>query len=170
MSSLAYPPNVDGLLMFLDAARDALQRRHIRVRVVGFGAPATLERRLLAEESVDYLGFVDNLVESADGVAAAIVPLWSGAGVKLKTVTLLSMGIPVIATPVAMEGISADAALLIAETPADFARVVDQFDSLRPHLTSAGANGARIAASDHSTEALKASVSEQLRTLTEELA
>lgn len=120
MSSLAYPPNLDGLVRMLDAAAPGMSERGQTLRVVGSGGNADIERKLERFGVVDFVGYAEDLAESARGVSAAVVPLWAGAGVKLKTLTLMNLGIPVIATPVAMEGIDHDLAWEIAHDPSDF--------------------------------------------------
>ena len=51
------------------------------------------------------------------------MPLWSGAGVKLKTLTFMSASVPIVTTPVGVEGIDVEHArhCLIAEEPRELA-------------------------------------------------
>jgi hypothetical protein len=120
MSTFSYAPNWDGLIRLLKACGDTFTQEGLRLRVIGAGATAAQEAVLRSYPFVDYLGFADDLADACDGAAAAVVPVWSGAGVKLKTLTLMSLRLPVIATPVAMEGIPKVAAHAIAETEEDF--------------------------------------------------
>ena len=120
LSTLSYPPNWDGLVRFLRATDEQLRRGGWTVRVVGADATPRQVEFLAAYPYVDYRGYVEQLADACAGVAAAVVPVWAGAGVKLKTLTLMSLGVPVIATPVALEGIPHDAAAVVAPTPEDF--------------------------------------------------
>jgi len=131
LSTLSYTPNWDGLLQFLHAADGQLRRGGWTVRVVGADASAKQIDLLRTFPYVDYRGYVEHLADACDGVAAGIVPVWAGAGVKLKTLTLMALGVPLVATPVALEGIPQEAAAVVARTPADFA---DALGSLTPQV------------------------------------
>jgi glycosyltransferase involved in cell wall biosynthesis len=124
MSTLSYTPNWDGLLQFLRAADDQLRQGGYTLRVVGADASAKQVELLKTFPYVDYRGYVENLADACTGVCAGVVPVWAGAGVKLKTLTLMALGIPLIATPVALEGIPHSAAARVADTPAHFADAI----------------------------------------------
>ncbi|WP_448642076.1 glycosyltransferase [Geodermatophilus sp. URMC 63] len=140
MSTFGYLPNWDGLLTFLRAAEPLLSSGDLTVRVVGTGATPQQVQRLTRFPGVDYRGFVEDLADACVGVAAAVVPVWSGAGVKLKTLTLMSLGVPLIATPVAMEGVPHDAAARVVRTPEE---LVIALTSLTPEALAEAARRAR---------------------------
>ncbi len=146
MSTLSYRPNWDGLHAFLRANDAALTARGMRLRVIGAGASAGQIRTLAGFSSVDYLGFVDDLRDAFAGVAFAIVPVWAGAGVKLKTLTFLGLGVPVVSTPVGMEGIPLDAATGMFETPEAFTSAID---ALTPDGLLAGSERGRRIVESH---------------------
>ena len=56
---------------------------------------------------VEVVGSVNNLDEFLGSLTAGVVPLWRGAGVKLKTLTMMSAAVPLAVTPVGLEGIEA---------------------------------------------------------------
>jgi glycosyltransferase involved in cell wall biosynthesis len=129
LSTLSYTPNWDGLLRFLGAADGALRAGGFTLRVIGAGGTPAQEAQLRALPYVDYRGFAPDLAEACAGATAAVVPVWSGAGVKLKTLTLMSLGVPVIATDVAMEGIPHEAAARVVATPEDFVAALGALDA-----------------------------------------
>ena len=120
LSTFNYPPNWDGLLRFLRAAGPGLAADGWTLRVAGAGASDAQVEKLRSLSFVEYVGFAESLADACDGVTAAVVPVWAGAGVKLKTLTFLGLGVPVVATPVALEGIPHEAAAWVAPTPEDF--------------------------------------------------
>jgi glycosyltransferase involved in cell wall biosynthesis len=133
LSTLSYTPNWDGLVQFLRAADQQLRDGGYTVRVVGADASPRQVELLSSYPYVDYRGYVEHLADACAGVAAGVVPVWAGAGVKLKTLTLMSLGVPLIATPVALEGIPHDAAARVAATPAEFVSALAELtpDELR---------------------------------------
>lgn len=124
MSSFKYPPNWDGLVRLLRALEKIDPQGEVRLRVAGYGATEAQRAHLVSERRVDYIGFVDDIADSASGVLAAVVPLWAGAGVKLKTLTLLALGLPIFATSAAMEGLPEDLAICVEDEPEEMARAL----------------------------------------------
>jgi glycosyltransferase involved in cell wall biosynthesis len=72
---------------------------------------------------VEVLGYVKDLNDFLSRLGAAVVPLWRGPGVKLKTLTFMGAGVPTVSTPVGVEGIDGlhDHHCLIADDPAGLA-------------------------------------------------
>jgi glycosyltransferase involved in cell wall biosynthesis len=81
---------------------------------------------VLAGEHVIVHGFVADLMPYMDGCRVSVAPLRYGAGVKGKVNMAMSCGLPVVATPAAVEGmhvesgtdvlVAVDAAAFAAET------------------------------------------------------
>jgi polysaccharide biosynthesis protein PslH len=117
-----YSANVEGLVRFVEDAWEPLGREGLRLLVAG-GSPPPRVRALEHLPGVEVLGYVERLDELLGRLDAAVVPLWSGAGVKLKTLTFMAAGVAVAATPVAMEGIAAEHGrhCLVADDPSGLA-------------------------------------------------
>jgi glycosyltransferase involved in cell wall biosynthesis len=115
---LEYRPNSRGLLRFVEEAWEPLGHEGYELHIAGAAAPPAV-RSLERLPGVRVLGYVADLDELLSRLAAAVVPLWDGPGIKLKTLTFLGAGLPVAATPVAVEGIAVEDGrhCLIAETP-----------------------------------------------------
>jgi glycosyltransferase involved in cell wall biosynthesis len=129
LGSLDYRSNLTGLERYLTHGLPGLAIAGLTLLVAGSGADVRLVRRLERTPGVEYRGFVPDLTCLVADARAAVVPLWTGAGVKLKTLTLMSLGLPVVATPVAMEGIATEAALAVRDDPAELsAMLVDASD------------------------------------------
>jgi glycosyltransferase involved in cell wall biosynthesis len=122
LGSFGYRPNVLGLYRFLDTAWPALHRAGWHLTLVGSGLTAGTRARIGAYAGVRALGYVEDLGPVLAPARAAVVPLWTGAGVKLKTLTLLAHAVPVFSTPVGAEGIPTTPAVRVAEEPAELAR------------------------------------------------
>ncbi len=116
-------PNVDGLLWFLDSVwpRISEQAPELVLHVVGSKAPEDIYAR--QSERVLVHGFIsdERLAELYAEVRLSVVPLRFGAGVKGKVLESLFHGVPVIATAVGAEGIPASPAVIVADSPEDFA-------------------------------------------------
>ena len=63
----------------------------------------------LADEHVIVHGYVEDIAPYMDGCRVSVAPLRYGAGVKGKVNMAMSYGLPVVATPIAVEGMHVEA-------------------------------------------------------------
>jgi glycosyltransferase involved in cell wall biosynthesis len=140
--SMDYEPNRDGLDWLLESIWPLIrgQMPDARLRVVGRGADKALIDRLEKDESVDWIGEVDDVAPEYHRSGVCVVPLRLGSGTRLKVLEAMSFGNPVVSTSLGAQGIDAtrDSELSIADVPSEFAsRVVslmkdkDRFHAIR---------------------------------------
>lgn len=96
--------NLDGLTWFFENVLPKCKTAQFEI--IGSGIPDELRSYMLNYKNVKYLGFVENPYPIIASATALIAPIFQGAGVKVKVVESLALGIPVIGTEVAFEGIS----------------------------------------------------------------
>ena len=121
-----HPPNVDAAQWFVGSIWPLIRAElpDIRFHLIGSKAPDKV--RALQGNGVEFHGFVRRLEPWLDGCRLAIAPLRYGAGVKGKVNLSMSHGQPVVATPMAIEGLFArdGEEVLVAESAEDFAAAV----------------------------------------------
>jgi GT2 family glycosyltransferase len=126
IGSFEHPPNVDAMHHFIDDVFPLLhqQRPNIRLLIVGPHAPKPLLAK--ANANIEFLGFVEDIAPLFHNVRLSIAPLRYGAGVKGKINSSMSFGVPVIASPIAAEGMGLqhEVDVLIADTPEAFANAI----------------------------------------------
>jgi glycosyltransferase involved in cell wall biosynthesis len=85
--------------------------------------PRALARLAENDPSITFRPTATDISEDLARATAAVVPLWVGSGIKIKILTALAHGLPVVTTPVGAEGIPAEdgAEIAVAETPEAFA-------------------------------------------------
>ncbi len=121
-----HPPNADAVEWFVTrifpTVRAALAG--VRFHIIGSKLPETIRR--LADEAVIVHGFVPDIMPYMDGCRVSVAPLRYGAGVKGKVNMAMSCGLPVVATPIAVEGMHVEAGrdVLVAEDADAFAAEV----------------------------------------------
>jgi polysaccharide biosynthesis protein PslH len=125
---LAYAPNVDGLIYFIQKIwpRIAQARPEARLKIIGAGKPPR-SIRLLAGPRVELTGFVPDLRPHLAAAAAVVVPLRLGGGTRLKIVEAMAMGKAIVSTTLGVEGIEAVPGrdLLVENQPEAFANAVN---------------------------------------------
>ncbi len=96
----------------------------LRFHVIGSKVPDAI--RALASEHVIVHGFVEDIAPYMDGCRVSVAPLRYGAGVKGKVNMAMSYGLPVVATPIAVEGMHVilGTDILVANDAAAFAAAV----------------------------------------------
>jgi glycosyltransferase involved in cell wall biosynthesis len=149
LGSLDGPPIVAGLRRFVEEGWAPLGEQGYELDVVGRGNAQDLGD-LERHPGVNLVGYVDDLQPFFDSIAAAVVPLWGGQGVKLKTLTLLGAGVPVAATPHALEGLTAEDGkhCLIADDPRQLAAAAQRLCE-NPRLATRLRKNARALVSEH---------------------
>lgn len=115
-----WPPNRDGGQRFVERGWASVRARvpEARLRVVGKALPDSLAaaaRRAGAET----VGYVESMAPEFARAAVMVVPLWIGAGARVKIVEALAARIPVVTTTLGAEGLGLEPGThaLFAETP-----------------------------------------------------
>ncbi|HET7844713.1 MAG TPA: glycosyltransferase, partial [Xanthomonadales bacterium] len=121
-----HPPNVDAVQWFVDEIWPQVAQRlpDARFHVIGSRLPEELGR--LAGERIVVHGHVESLDPFLDGCRLSVAPLRYGAGVKGKVNMAMAHGLPVVATPIAVEGMHVEPGedVLVAEDAKAFADAV----------------------------------------------
>lgn len=105
LGTLNYEPNVDAVLRFIRYVwpKVLTQVPQAEFHVIG-RAPAQAFARM-RHPGVVIKGEVDDIVDGCAGARLGVVPLYAGSGIKTKTLDMMSMGLPVVATELGCEGI-----------------------------------------------------------------
>jgi len=118
-----HPPNVDAVAWFVAEVFPLVRAQlpDVRFHVIGSKVPEAI--RALAGEHVLVHGFVEDILPYMDGCRVSVAPLRYGAGVKGKVNMAMSCGLPVVATPMAVEGMHVEPGrdVLVAADAAVFA-------------------------------------------------
>jgi glycosyltransferase involved in cell wall biosynthesis len=104
IGSFEHPPNLDAIRWYLEEVhpRVLAAAPGFPLRVIGTDAPAWLLG--WRADGVEVVGHAPELAPHFDAVRLSVAPLRFGAGVKGKLNTSQSHGVPIVATPIATEG------------------------------------------------------------------
>lgn len=99
--------NYEGLKWFIDNVYPRLNS-NFEFKIIGASLPENIVKDIESLRNVTYCGFMDNPYEIMRNAMALISPLFNGAGVKVKVLDSIAIGLPVIGTTLSFEGIDED--------------------------------------------------------------
>jgi glycosyltransferase involved in cell wall biosynthesis len=115
--ALGREENSVAIVEFVRESFSTLQGRFpaAKLYIVGSSPPEAVLR--LASSSIVVTGFVDDPSPYFEKASIGIAPLLAGAGIKVKVLEMLGVGMPVVSTPIGAEGI--DESRLLNVVPVD---------------------------------------------------
>jgi GT2 family glycosyltransferase len=121
-----HEPNVDAITYFVREIWPHIAERlpHGQLLLVGSNMPEAVRR--LAGDRIRAVGYVQNLTQFLENCRLTVAPLRYGAGIKGKVISSLAHGVPVIASPLGVEGMGCEHGvhLLVADTTAEWSESV----------------------------------------------
>jgi len=142
LGALDWQPNIEGLYWFIQKVWPLLrhQNPNITLQIAGRNASKRLQQDLSNAIGVEFLGEIPNAEIFLTQQSALVVPLWSGSGIRVKIIEGMSLGLPMVVTSMALEGIEAidGEQLLVANTPEDFAAKINTLLSNRQQAAILG--------------------------------
>lgn len=148
VGTMYWPPNIDGMLWFLNEIFPLIRQEmpEVEFDIIGARPPEEIVAFNKMDIGVHVLGYVDDPTPYLQNAGVMVVPLRAGSGMRVKILNALSQGMPIVTTRIGCEGIDVthDENLMIADTPASFAAAV--LDLLRNpgEANRLGAAGRRL--------------------------
>lgn len=102
-----YAPNADAARVLVKQVLPQVREQEpsAKLQLVGVNPPAWM--RALADDYIEVTGSVPDVRTYLGRAAVFVCPLRIGAGIKNKVLEALAMGIPVVATPLSVDGVNA---------------------------------------------------------------
>lgn len=124
VGTMSYFPNVDAVLYFCNQILPLIRRHIPQVNFLIVGRnPTRGVRRLCTRKGIQVIGAVPDIRVYLERAMVFVAPLRIAPGVQNKILQAMAMGVPVVCTSQAVQGIQAQAGhdLMLADTPQDFA-------------------------------------------------
>ena len=118
--------NVNALRWFVDNVLPIVRKSipNAQLSLIGKNVPDWLKE--YSNKGVNIIGYVDKVQPYLNRANIYISPLFVGSGIRFKILEAMSMALPVVASPIAAEGINASSndALFICDSYNEFAEVI----------------------------------------------
>ncbi len=101
--------NIDSVVWFLDEVWPLILEEQPRAQyeIVGYDPPEAVRSAAARSTRVVVRGGVEDVRPCLEGAAASLITMRAGSGTKIRALTSLAMGCPIIATPLGAEGLQA---------------------------------------------------------------
>ncbi|MCX8054540.1 MAG: glycosyltransferase family 4 protein [Ignavibacteria bacterium] len=121
-----WQPNVEGLTWFIENVMPILKNELSGVKLNLYGKGLPEKFRNYSHLGVCPIGYVQDIVPCLQKATLYIAPLFVGAGVRVKILEAMATGLPVVATDIAAQGISAGKSqgLVRANSPEETAKSI----------------------------------------------
>lgn len=153
-------PNIHGILWFIDRVFPAVRAwfAETKLHIVGSGKPSSrLLKAVEGRREIIFWGQQSDDRSILAGAGVFVVPLFIGAGTRVKIMTAWSLGLPVVSTSIGAEGLryKHGTDILIADCPEEFAMWVVKLLT-RPGLRERLANNGKKTVKEFYSESVAA--------------
>ena len=128
--TLDWHPNISALRYICDDIWPLLSELDSRITfdIAGSRPPAFAESLSDQDDRFNVLGFVEDIRQTMSEARVFVCPITDGGGTKLKVLDAMAFGLPIVAHPIAIEGIDLvdGESVLLAETPSDFVAAISK--------------------------------------------
>jgi glycosyltransferase involved in cell wall biosynthesis len=100
-------PNENAMSRFIRELWPQIRERlkPVQLVIAGMNPPASLLRLAATDASIRVTGFVDDIRSVITGSLVYVCPILDGGGTRLKLLDAMSLGMPIVTTPMAVEGL-----------------------------------------------------------------
>jgi len=131
---MTWYPNRDAMQYFCNKIWPLIKTYYpdVKMTIIGRNPPKNILKLSRLDPNIIVTGFVDDIRPYAERTHVYVCPIRDGGGTKVKILDALAMGKPIVAHPIAIEGIDGKAGehFLLAKTPAEFLQQISNlFDN-----------------------------------------
>ena len=152
--NLSWYPNAAAMLFFADKVWPSLKKElpEVTMDVIGGNPPLALSALAVRDKDFRVHGFVPDVRPYINSAALYVCPIMDGGGTKLKILDALAMGKPIVAHPIACEGIAVREGhdVMFAREPRDFVQSIASLLRNPQKRKAMSANARSLAESSYS--------------------
>lgn len=163
--TMSWYPNIEAAEFLIKEIAPELERRHpeLMIDIIGASPPSRILEAAAVRSNVTVHGFVDDIRDYVSEALAFLCPIKDGGGTKLKVLDAMAMALPIVANPVACEGIDLESgkSVVFAETPCEYLDAIERLAVSPDFARYLGHNARKLAEAKYSVNA----IGERLRSI-----
>ncbi len=167
IGSMDWAPNIEGVEWFLEEVwkKASIDLPNIHFYIAGKNMPAAFMAK--EDKQIHVVGEVNDFIQFSLQKNIMIVPLQSGAGIRIKILEAMELGKTIISTSIGSEGIGAthNENILIADTPEEFIKCLEMCFHQPAEAKLIGDNARKFVSSHFHKKQIYQSAIEQYKTL-----
>ncbi|NMC11953.1 MAG: glycosyltransferase [Chloroflexi bacterium] len=148
IGTMYWQPNIDAVLWFINQVFPLIkaEKPAVQFDVLGTRPPQELLSLNENGSGINVTGYVADPTTYLKKTGVMVVPLLAGGGMRVKILTALAQGLPIVTTSLGCEGIAVEPGvhLLIADNPHNFAQAVLHLLNHPDFATELGRNGRKL--------------------------
>ncbi len=156
VGGLTWYPNVDAMRFFCKEVWPKLtdQTENVKLIIIGRDPPKDLKEFSRRDPRIQFMGFVEDIRPILSAATVYVCPMRQGGGTRLKVLDAMAMGMALVATTMACEGINLkdNESVLLAETADEFAEKIMRLFSDIELCNNLGKNARRIVEEQYAYE------------------
>lgn len=149
--------NRDAVVHLIENIWPVLRERfpQLLLTLIGAGPPPEIKALVAAHPEIRMTGYVEDIRVPLRQANVVLLPLRIGWGIRGRVYEVMSLGVPVIASPVAVDGMELQDGdgILLATSPEQYADAVGRFLGDPQLRRSVGARGRQVAVASASIAA-----------------
>ncbi len=154
VGGLEWYPNRQAMLYFSKEVWPLLSSsiEGISMTIIGRGTIKEIDDISIGDDNFNHLGFVDDVRPYIEQAMIYVCPIMDGGGTRLKVLDALAMGVPLVAHPIACEGIDVEDGVnvLFAETPEEYVQKIKELVNNPSLRSSLSKNGRKLIENNYS--------------------
>lgn len=124
--SMDWRPNIEGVEWFLEKIWPSISKEYFELTIAGKGIEH-LDKNRFDSENVQFIGRYESVFDLFDKHDILLIPLFSGAGIRIKVLEAMQYGIPFIGSKIALDGINGIEELELENNEAIWIQKVNSF-------------------------------------------
>ena len=152
--TMSYPPNEEAVLHFAGNILPLIRKKFAEIKFYIVGRCPGKEVQRLAYSSVFVTGEVENVQDYLAKSNVIVVPIMTGAGMRIKILEAFAMGKAVVSSSLGAEGIACSDGenIMIADDPREFAEKVCFLLENRGKAETLGLNARKLAEREYDAD------------------
>ena len=167
IGSMNWLPNIETVKHLIQTIFPEIRKTIPDAKLYIAGSSMPEEFQTSIEAGIEIVGYVDSISDFMISKGIMLVPIQSGSGVKIKIIEGMNFGVPILTTPLGIEGIALENGkdVLIASNDTDFINAAIELNSLKELREYIGNNAKKTIQFNYSEEAISKKIVEFIKSI-----